>query len=119
MGSAGVVDTDSTTLEILATDVPDGWRIIVISGAADQPGSGELDPVVTNQSYAPRRRIDHVLTVTVPSVEPSFHRVALRDSYGIVRAYSNPVWVFREPPRRRIRKRRWAKPPTPPTPPTA
>jgi hypothetical protein len=112
MGSAGVVDTDTTTLEILATGVPDGWRIVVISGVADQPGSGELDPLVTNQSYAPRELTNQVLTVTVPSVGPSFHRVALRDSYGLVHAYSNPVWVFREPPSRRISKRRWAKPPT-------
>jgi hypothetical protein len=111
MGSAGLVDTDTTTLEILATDIPDDWRIVVISGVADQAGRGELDPVVTNQAYAPSERTAQVLTITVPSVEPTFHRVVLRDSYGLVHAYSNPVWVFREPPPRRIAKRRWVNPP--------
>lgn len=98
MGSVGLVDQERTTVDIYVSDLPQGWRIGLISGVADEVGSVDSDPQVTSRSFTRAALVDGLLSLKVSSAASRFHRVVLRDVDGIVRAYSNPVWLLRSTP---------------------
>ena len=115
MGSAGLVDTDMCTLTIRATDVPSDWRIVVVSGLADEAGTSALDPEVTTRSVPASDLVGDKVKVRVHTDVSSFHRVALRDAEGMVHAYGNPLWLLRSVPYAGVPDERWALPDVVPT----
>ncbi len=113
MGSVGVVDRDRSTLDVYVSDLPAGWRVGVISGAADEAGSRVLDPHVTSQTFTEADMVDGALSVKVSSAVSQFHRVVLRDADSVVHAYSNPLWLLRSAPVAAVPDSRWVVPPPP------
>ncbi|MFL6180895.1 MAG: hypothetical protein ACJ73J_01165 [Actinomycetes bacterium] len=116
MGSVGMVHADRTPLRVDATGVPADWRVVVISGVADEIGTIRLDPQVTSRSYPASSLVNDVLNVKVPSAVSMFHRVVLRDAAGTIQAYSNPLWLLRTMPTATVPDQRWAVPDTTPSP---
>jgi hypothetical protein len=108
MGSAGLLQTDSTNLRISATEVPSDWRVVVVSGVADEAGASQTDSLVTNRSYSASQLASGAMTVKVPSTVSMFHRVMLRDAAGDLQAFSNPLWLLRTLPTVTVPDQRWA-----------
>jgi hypothetical protein len=108
MGSAGLVSTDTCSLRISATEVPADWSVVVVSGVADESGTSSLDPLVTNRSYPGSDLASGAMKAKVSSTVSGFYRVMLRDALGVVRAYSNPLWLLRTMPTATVPDQRWA-----------
>ncbi len=109
MGSAGLVNADKSTLKIHATSVPSNWSILVVSGAADEAGTGALDPAVSTRTYAASDLVNDEIKVKVSSGVSKFYRVMLRDPGGNIYAYSNPLWLLRSMPQATIPEERLAE----------
>jgi len=109
MGSAGLVSADTSTLKIQATSVPSNWSIVVVSGAADEAGTGALDPAISTRTYAASDLVNDSIKVKVSSRVSKFYRVMLRDPGGNIYAYSNPLWLLRSMPQVAVPEQRWAE----------
>jgi hypothetical protein len=116
MGSVGLVYIDTSSLRISATGVPADWKVVVVSGVADEIGTSELDPVVTSRSYSASGLASGSIKVKVDSTVSTFYRVMLRDPAGVVQAYSNPLWLLRAMPTVPVPEQRLAVPDVTPSP---
>ena len=116
MGGVGRIKSDSSSVRIRATNVPASWRVVVVSGIADETGTSVLDPVTTTRGVSASQLVDDTVSIKVASSVSMFHRVELRDDQGVARAYSNPLWLLRKASVASIPDQRWVVRPTPSSP---
>jgi hypothetical protein len=114
MGEAALVDKERCTLDIEVTNLPPGWSAVLVVGEVDEAGPATADPLVTRRTFAGTDFQGAVLSVKVNTPTSRFFRVELQDAQGSSRAFSNPLWLLRQPPASGIPRPRSVTAPTSP-----
>jgi hypothetical protein len=97
MGHVSVSSRTSRSLAILATNLPSGSSVQLVSGPVDY--SGAVDPSTTVvRTLSPSAFSGNVATVSVDTSTSRFYRVTVLSSSGAVIGAGNPVWLLRSPP---------------------
>lgn len=107
MGSVSISSLNQRQLQIIATNVPSNGSLRVIRGEVDYAGSGSPQPNTTVVSTYPASQLTTgTATQGIDTSTPCFVRTEVVNSSGQTVAVSNPVWLLRESPPRRIPKAR-------------
>ena len=97
MGGVLITRESTVPVELMATDLPAGSSLEVVTGRADLAGTADLRPATTTQTVA-LTNDRHRLSVSVGT--GTYVRTQVKRSDGTVLAVSNPLWLLRnEPPR--------------------
>ncbi len=107
MGSVSVSSISQRQLQITATNVPSNGSLRVIRGEVDYAGSGSPQPNTKVVSTYPAGQLTTGTTTQgIDTSTSCFVRTEVLNSSGQTVAVSNPVWLLRERPTRRIPKPR-------------
>jgi len=98
MGSVTVVTAGSRAVTVTATDLPSGGWVDLMQGVVDYAGTMDPNPLVTRITIPRAAVATGSTTMDLSTPSSRFVRAEVFDASGVVVAYSNPVWLLREPP---------------------
>jgi hypothetical protein len=107
MGGVAVITGASTSVEVLATDLPELGSVVMTRVDVDVSGQTLTRPEATLTTLA-RDRFggDGIVTVNVDTSRSCFVRFVVRDHEGLEVGFTNPLWLLRSDPRHGIPKAR-------------
>ena len=94
MGSVSIAQLPSRTLRIIATRIPSGGQVSVVTGPVDYAGPTQPDPGTTTTSLPGSAFGAGYADITVDTPTSRFVRVAVCDATGRIVGGSNPVWLL-------------------------
>lgn len=97
MGSVSIAGLASRTIRIIATKIPSGGWVSVVTGPVDHLGSIQPDPGTTTTPMPASAFGAGYADITLDTSASTFVRVVVCDSTGRIVAGSNPVWLLTEP----------------------
>jgi len=99
MGEVAVTGASSVGVELIATGLPSGSVLELITGVADLAGTAKLAPSVTTKRVAATYVKSGRYAVTVrPGTTGVYVRTQVRTADNAVAAVSNPLWLLRRKP---------------------
>ncbi|HYN75518.1 MAG TPA: PKD domain-containing protein [Candidatus Limnocylindria bacterium] len=98
MGAVSVESMASRTLRVIATGLPSGSTVDVVTGPVDYAGSAFPDPVTSTKTIPASAFGAGFADTVVDTTSDTFVRAVVRSSSGSIVAGSNPVWLLRTPP---------------------
>jgi hypothetical protein len=102
MGGVAITGASTVPLELVATGLPKGSTLEVVTGVADLAGAGKLAPSTTVQKVAATAVTNGRYTFNAKPGNGSYVRTMVRLSDKTLAAVSNPVWLLRKAPPRGI-----------------
>jgi hypothetical protein len=99
MGQVLVDPAASSQLDVQATALPAGSSVRVVQGSVDFAGTA-LDPTSATVATIAGSAFGAggTASVVLDTKQSTFARVEVADTTGRIIAFSNPVWVLRQPP---------------------
>lgn len=90
MGSTVASSATSVPLSVTATDIPNGGKVRVVQYPVH--GNATRGPAVRDTSWGPLSGSNGSTTFGV-ATGPSYVRAEIRDTRGLIVAFSNPLWI--------------------------
>jgi predicted metal-dependent phosphoesterase TrpH len=103
MGGVGVINAKTLGLELVATDLPAGATLEVVTGVVDYAGAADLTPKITVQTV-PASLVDNKGKYKIQLDTPAgiYVRTQVRTAEGRLVGVSNPLWILRKEPAKPI-----------------
>ncbi|HWG98202.1 MAG TPA: hypothetical protein VNV66_02515 [Pilimelia sp.] len=99
MGAVAVAGVTAVPVELLATDLPRGATLEIVSGLADRAGTRRLAPSATVTAVpATELRRGRYRFRWTPAAAGGYLRLQVRTKDRAVVAVGNPLWVLRKKP---------------------